>query len=153
MQIFNRLAGNLFTFKRMLGEEAEKFAAGVRDEFPGSIKDWQRVRLYRLNKCAKLASELSPRTELLERWTGDLADVADELRHLVKAHAAAGCPAERAKTAKALREATIRAGMTPNELTAYLKVVRKRRLAYQRVRRDLAEANLRLVVSIAKNYR
>ncbi|HEY3787638.1 MAG TPA: sigma-70 family RNA polymerase sigma factor, partial [Urbifossiella sp.] len=143
----------LTTLKRLLGQEAQEFAAGVRDEFPGSIKVWQRVRLHRLTKCGKLASELSPRTELLERWTGELADVGDELKHLVKAHAVAGCPHDRAKAAKVLRDATIRAGLTPDEFTAYLKVIRKRRLAYQRVRRDLAEANLRLVVSIAKNYR
>jgi RNA polymerase primary sigma factor len=153
LQILARLGKNLFTLKRLLGQEAEEFAAGVRDEFPGSVKVWQRVRLHRLAKCSKLAAELSPRTELLERWTGELADVADELKHLVKAHANAGCPNERHKAAKTLRDATIRAGMLPDELNAYLKVVRKRRLAYQRVRRELAEANLRLVVSIAKNYR
>jgi RNA polymerase primary sigma factor len=153
LQILARLGKNLFTLKRLLGQEAEEFAAGVRDEFPGSAKVWQRVRLHRLTKCSKLAAELSPRTELLERWTGDLADVADELKHLVKAHAAASCPHDRTKAAKTLREATIRAGMLPDEINAYLKVVRKRRLGYQRVRRELAEANLRLVVSIAKNYR
>jgi RNA polymerase primary sigma factor len=153
IQIQNRLGRNLATLKRLLAQEAQEFAAGVRDEFPGSMKVWKRVRLHRMNKCGKLAAELSPRTEMLERWTGDLADVADELRHHVKAHAAAGCPHDRSKAAKALLEATIRAGMTADEFNAYLKVIRKRRLAYQRVRRDLAEANLRLVVSIAKNYR
>ena len=153
IQILNRLSRNLTTLKRLLGQESEEFAAGLRDEFPGSTKVWQRVRLHRMHKCGKLASELSPRTEMLERWTGDLVDVADELKHLVKAHAAAGCPHDRAKAAKTLHDATLRAGMTPDEMNAYLKVIRKRRLAYQRVRRDLAEANLRLVVSIAKNYR
>jgi len=153
LQILARLGRNLFTLKRLLGQESEEFAAGVRDEFPGSVKVWQRVRLHRLTKCSKLAAELSPRTELLERWTGELADVADELRHLVKAHAAASCPNDRNKAAKVLRDATIRAGLLPDELNAYLKVVRKRRVGYQRVRRELAEANLRLVVSIAKNYR
>jgi len=153
LQILARLGKNLFTLKRLLGQEAEEFADGVRDEFPGSVRVWQRIRLHRLTKCSKLAAELSPRTELLERWTGELADVADELKHLVKAHAAAGCPHDRAKAAKVLRDATIRAGMLPEEFNAYLKIIRKRRVAYQRVRRELAEANLRLVVSIAKNYR
>jgi len=153
LQILNRLGRNLSTLKRLLTQEAEEFAAGVRDEYPGSASVWRRARFHRLVKCCKLASELSPRTEILERWIGELTDVADELRHLVLAHAAARCPADRAKAARVLRDATVRAGMTPDELAAFVKVVRKRRLAYQRVRRELAEANLRLVVSIAKNYR
>ncbi len=152
-QILSRLAPNLATLKVVLDKEASEFAAGVDDEFRGSRSTWRRVRLARMVKCGKLVAELSPRTELLERWTDDLVDVADELKHLVKAHAAATCPADRTKAARALRDATIRSGMLPEELTAFVRILRRRRLAYQRVRRELAEANLRLVVSIAKNYR
>jgi RNA polymerase primary sigma factor len=153
LQILSRLGKNLTTLKRLLGQEAEEFAAGVRDEFPGSAATWRRVRFHRLAKCCKLASELSPRTEILERWTGELSDVADELNHLVRAHAAAAGPNDRVKAARVLRDATVRTGLTPDEINGVVKVVRRRRVAYQRVRRELAEANLRLVVSIAKNYR
>jgi RNA polymerase primary sigma factor len=152
-QILSRLNRNLCTLKRLLSQEEADFAAGVRDEYPGSAHTWRRARFHRVTKCGKLAAELSPRTELLERWTDELNDVADELKHLVKAHLDTRGPADRAKTERALRDATIRAGMTPDELTALMKVIRKRRLGYQKVRRELAEANLRLVVSIAKNYR
>jgi RNA polymerase primary sigma factor len=153
LQIIARLATNLHTVRNLLDHESHVFASGVRDEFPGSVSDWKWDRFRRLSKCRKLVSELSPRTELLERWVDELTDVADELSHLVFAHAAAGCPADRAKQEKILREAMNRALMTPDELFALVKVLRKRQRAYQRVRRELAEANLRLVVSIAKNYR
>ncbi|MBX9580361.1 MAG: RNA polymerase sigma factor RpoD/SigA, partial [Gemmataceae bacterium] len=152
-QILARLGTNLATLKQVLAREADEFAAGVRDEFPGSASAWRRARYARLAKCGRLAAELSPRTELLERWVDELADLADELRHAVGAHDAARGPHDRAKAAKALREATVKAGLQPDELNALVRVLRKRRLAYQRVRRELAEANLRLVVSIAKNYR
>ncbi len=152
LQILNRLGKNLVTLRTLLGQESEEFAAGVRDEFPGDRAVWRRARLLRVLKCRKLAAELSPRTELLERWTDELTDLADELKHLVRARNLA-CGHEQQKAEKTLRDATLRAGMTPEELDAFVRVLRKRRLAYQRVRRELAEANLRLVVSIAKNYR
>jgi RNA polymerase primary sigma factor len=153
IQIIARLRRNLNTLQTLLRRESDVFAAGIRDEFPGTESDWKWDRFRRLAKCRKLSNELSPRTELLERWTDELNDVGDELSHLVFAHTSARCPADRAKQAKVLREAMNRAMMTPDELFALVKVLRKRRRAYQRVRRELAEANLRLVVSIAKNYR
>jgi RNA polymerase primary sigma factor len=152
-QILKRLVKNLATLRTLLAQEAEEFAAGVRDEFPGDPAVWRRARLLRAFKCRKLAAELSPRTELLERWTDELTDIADELKHLIRARALAGCPHDRQKAEKSLRDATLRAGLMPQELDKLVRVLRKRRLAYQRVRRELAEANLRLVVSIAKNYR
>ncbi|MBA4062231.1 MAG: RNA polymerase subunit sigma-70 [Isosphaera sp.] len=152
-QILARLGTNLATLKALLGHEADVFAAGVRDEFPGPAAAWRRDRFRRLAKCRKLAAELSPRTELLERLTDELTDLADELRHHAVAHAQAGCPADRVRRQRVLREAMGRAVMTPDELAALVRVLRKRRAAYQRVRKELAEANLRLVVSIAKNYR
>ncbi|HUR55148.1 MAG TPA: sigma-70 family RNA polymerase sigma factor [Gemmataceae bacterium] len=152
-QIISRLGKNLGTLRKLLAEESDQFAAGVRDEFRGDESAWRRDRYYRLAKCGKLAAELSPRTELLERLTDELTDLADELKHLVKARAEAMGPSERAKREKVLREAQFKACMTPAELTALVRVLRKRRAGYQSVRKELAEANLRLVVSIAKNYR
>jgi RNA polymerase primary sigma factor len=153
VQIIARLRRNLNTLRTLLDQENRVFAAGARDEFPGTPAAWKRDRFLRLAKCRKLVAELSPRTELLERWTDELTDMVDELRHLVAAHQEAGGPAERAKQEKLLREAMCRVVLTPDELFSLVKVLRKRRLSYQKVRKELAEANLRLVVSIAKNYR
>ena len=151
-QILNRLGKNLNTLRTLLAQETEEFAAGVRDEFPGDRTVWRRARLLRAFKCRKLAQELSPRTELLERWTDELTDLADELKHLIRARNLA-VGHDRQKAERVMRDAILRAGLMPDELDALVRVLRRRRLAYQRVRRELVEANLRLVVSIAKNYR
>ncbi|MCI0704126.1 MAG: sigma-70 family RNA polymerase sigma factor [Planctomycetia bacterium] len=153
VQILARLGTDLHTLKALLEQDTRVFAAGVRDEFRGTRRAWQRDRFYRLAKCRKLVAELSPRTELLERWTDELNDLADELLNLAILHADSIGPADRAKTGKLLREAECRASMTADELAALVCVLRKRRVMYQKVRKELAEANLRLVVSIAKNYR
>jgi len=47
----------------------------VRDEFRGGRVAWQRDRFHRLAKCRKLVGELSPRTEILERWTDELPNL------------------------------------------------------------------------------
>ena len=152
-QILARLRTALPTLRLLLDQDATVFASGVRDEFRGTRRAWQRDRFNRLAKCRKLVNELSPRTELLERWTDELNDLADELKHLAIAHAVAVGPADKSRKERLLREAECRASMTADELQALVRVLRRRRLAYQCVRKELAEANLRLVVSIAKNYR
>jgi RNA polymerase primary sigma factor len=152
-QILSRLGPDLPTLRTLLENDIATFATGVRDEFRGGTAAWRRDRFYRLAKCRKLVNELSPRTELLERWTDELNDLADELKHSAIAHAEAIGPSDRARQAKLLRDAECGASMTTDEMSAFVRVLRKRRLAYQAVRKELAEANLRLVVSIAKNYR
>jgi RNA polymerase primary sigma factor len=84
----------------------------------------RRQGLVRLREAVRLAEELSPRIELLDEWTTDLGN---------------SDPA----TALTTRE----------QLRHLAAVVQHRRALYRAARRDLAQANLRLVVSIAKRYR
>lgn len=147
-QIIDRMKPHLETARSLLVKEAREFV-----DRPGPtasaevVRSWQRSRLRRLRKLRKLMSELSPRTELIERWVDDLNDHADEMSRLVRA----------VKDNPALKQDLIDAEnkvhMTHRELAALVKVLRRRRKAYQQVRSELAEANLRLVVSIAKAYR
>jgi RNA polymerase primary sigma factor len=101
----------------------------------------------RLRQAVRLAEELSPRTELLEQW---LAEIAQQARHM--ARLAGLAPAERADV-KELRQRMLQLLATPEELSAWLALVQRRGALYRQTRAALAEANLRLVVSIAKKYR
>lgn len=146
-QILSRMPHNLPLVRRLLHEEAVAFAAGL-ELAANDDPTWQRLRFRRLIKLNRLMAELSPRTELIEHWVDELADMADEMKHLVRA-AEGNCP----DATRRLFEAQAKIHMTAAELSRAVRVLKKRRLAYQTVRRNLAEANLRLVVSIAKNYR
>ena len=83
----------------------------------------------------------------------ELTGMANEMKQLVRQSKSARSPADQAHCDQELREAQLKVHMTPAELADAVKILRKRRTAYQKVRSELAEANLRLVVSIAKNYR
>jgi RNA polymerase primary sigma factor len=95
----------------------------------------RRLWRQRIRKAARLAAELSPRTELIDEWTAAL-----------EKQAVAGSREERRVQAE-------KAQVAPDELVALARVWRRRRAAYKEARSQLAEANLRLVVSIAKKYR
>jgi RNA polymerase primary sigma factor len=152
-QILKRLPHHLPLIERLLRKEAHEFTAGLDLTDRKAKREWRLGRLRRLVKLQRLMGELSPRTELIERWVDELTDMADEMKHLVRAVKNATTAAERTKCTRELRDAQEKVHLTPDELVGLVRVLKRRRLGYQRVRRDLAEANLRLVVSIAKNYR
>jgi RNA polymerase primary sigma factor len=60
---------------------------------------------------------------------------------------------QRTRQVKDLRDRTIEALATLDELQGLAAVIRRRRKTFQHARRELAEGNLRLVVAIAKRYR
>jgi RNA polymerase primary sigma factor len=154
-QILRRLPLHLPTLEKVLREEREQFPLGLTLTGKHDLYRWRRVRWRRIKKAAKLMAELSPRTENLERWVDDLAMKAHDLNKLSDSlHL--GKPRdlrERAARNDAFRSAIESAWAEPEELNVLLDCIRRRREAYHRVRSELAEANLRLVVSIAKKYR
>ena len=143
-----RMEKNLATLRHLLHLEKNEFVAGLSLRTVESKRHWQRRRWFRLHKMARLAEELSPRTELLEHMVDNFFKLAEPCCKLVNVARWEFTPTGSAQT-ELLHQLLV----TPRELPSLLRVLALRRHAYQRARRDLAEANLRLVVSIAKRYR
>jgi RNA polymerase primary sigma factor len=137
-----RLAGHLRGLRRLQDEAAEEFRHLLKAR-TNSARHQARLGLRRrLLKAVRLAEELSPRSELLEAWSRELETQARHARELHARH-----------REDELRELTQSLRTTPEDLRGLAEVVKARRTWYHRARRELAEANLRLVVSIAKRYR
>ena len=95
--------------------------------------------------------------ELIERWVAELHQDANAMTDLAKRSDAGGRSAadreRRTRQVKQLRDLMLQVQGTPEELGKLGRVLRRREKLYHRARRELAEGNLRLVVSIAKRYR
>ena len=98
-----------------------------------------------------MAERLSPRTELLDQWAAELEQRQAGLEEPLGR--SASDRAESAKRLKALRHGLLDLLTGPEELTRRIGLIRRRQSAFRMLRRELAEANLRLVIAVAKRYR
>jgi RNA polymerase primary sigma factor len=143
--IRTRLPGHLRRLRQLLDEATADFEATPAGVKPTAAARLARRNRGRLREAVRLAEELAPRTDLLEEWT-------EELRRQSRRFSACARDEQgaHADEVKAARHRHLR---TAEDLARLAQILQRRRGLYQEVRRELAQANLRLVVSIAKRYR
>jgi RNA polymerase primary sigma factor len=96
-----------------------------------------------LRRAVGLVEELSPRTELMSAWTDQLREQIRLMNEL----------ARRPQQRLALGDLVLQTLATTESQERLLPLIARRRALYHQLRGRLAQANLRLVVSIAKKYR
>jgi RNA polymerase primary sigma factor len=155
--ILQRMPHNLRTLRSVLSKAVSEFRSFMRASTPSARAKLRRQLWRRVTKAARLAEEMSPRIELLERWADELTLHEAKMRQLSRQIDRCGRSRadreQRTKRIKELRDLMLQLQTTPEELTRLVKVLGRRQIRFHRARRDLAEGNLRLVVSIAKRYR
>jgi len=156
-EIVRRLPYHLRSLRKILDASRREFRVWQRTRTAVGQHRLGRALQRQLCKAIRLADELSPRTEFLDSLVHDLNALADIFDAVVERATGGGRSARdrelRTRGAKELRDQIADSQITPEALHALLAVIRRRQKLYKQARMELAEANLRLVVSIAKKYR
>jgi RNA polymerase primary sigma factor len=155
-KILKRMPHNVRTLRNLVDVAETDFRSLLRAG-NGAVARLRKEIWRKLRKAIALVEELSPRVDLLDRWTDELAQLSRQMEGLAQQIdtpvRSAADRARRTKLVKELRDLMLQVKATPEELRRLVQVQKCRRATYQAARRELAEGNLRLVVSIAKRYR
>lgn len=142
---------HLRKLRLLVQEAAFEFPRMLRTIKPGSRSYLRHACWRQMDQAVALAEDLSPRTELLHAWMKELECQVDRMSKLARQLKS---NRERlVEQRKELQNLMINVQATPDELAGLAKVVQRRRDVYQQARQQLAAANLRLVISVAKKYR
>ncbi len=156
-KIVARMPANLRTLRSLLAAIDLDFQTLLRATTTSQRRRINCVIRRKLIKSVRLVEELSPRIDMLDRWTDEFVIRSAQIRDLEVASDMAGRSVvdrdRRTKAVKELRDLLLDMRVTAERAASLAAVTLKRRREYQRARKDLAEGNLRLVVSIAKRYR
>jgi len=156
-QILARLPHNLRTLHKVFRTSLVEFRILQRTRLTLSRARIRRNLFRLLRKAIVLTEELSPRTEVLDSLAEELDKFIETTRqvgHLASAPGRSAADRERrTRATKELRDRALQARASLEELEDLQRVLHRRQDWYRRARRQLAEANLRLVVAIAKRYR
>jgi RNA polymerase primary sigma factor len=156
-QILARMPHNLKTLRKLLAQAEVNFRAQHRSSSAAARQRLRKEQWKRLRKTIVLVEEMSPRVELLDHWTDELRHKALEIKTMVcqvgGADRSAAARERAARLTKQLRDIQLELRINADDLMDMVRVLERRRYRYQQARRELAEGNLRLVVSIAKRYR
>jgi RNA polymerase primary sigma factor len=157
-QILGRMPNNLATARTLQEQNLADFLK-LRDESlprPERSALWEKVQ-QRRRKMATLVEELGLRTFRLQTVMRKLTQIAERMNQLeTRIHQLTQLRTakdERANLAQELRDLELMTLESPASLAERVRLIDERYAGYDQSMQDLAAANLRLVVSIAKRYR
>lgn len=152
-----RLSRQLGRLRQVHAKASRAFERMLRARSQSEVLKLSRDLFRQRRLGVALIEALSPRIELVAAWANDITKQFDQVQELVRKCELPALSviarADQKKCVKELRSLTLQVQATPEELAAWVRLIERRRAFYQQARQELAVANLRLVVSMAKRYR
>jgi RNA polymerase primary sigma factor len=153
-RILKRLSPNLATLRRIEEEKRRLFRVAMSRSMPLERRRaaWRRLVRQR-NKAVRLVEEMNLRIQRLYPLLKDLRSKAARLAAIRDEAAAVAGAGERQRLVVEQRRILLSTRESRSTLERRLARLGDLQRRYDAAKRDLAEGNLRLVISIAKRYR